>query len=356
MKIQSLFQKLGSALALTMVVAGLAHAPNVSAAGLGGVGDGGGNAIPEDAVSEGLIQDWLSHAKEPTRYALHQLEMTLGMLRKDKSQQVYQVDYNALYQKLFEGKKTVYQALDEAVFAPILVGGCEGIDTPLDKDANSLKNAPNICFSLENLSYKLHEFSGKPQLIALIAHEVSHMVGATEDEAVMIQNMIQSSVSSSAFDSASELGQSFRANLSTAIDDAKTELGSPKKYCESVQFNAMTSTTMQLMNTVSDNISQLGMIVPTQQGLGHLYATLIKSVNLLNACAGRESDPRIVALFKDRKQVTVRQYGTALGYTDWDQYPDVIVRRVNPKDEKTVRQELKDVLDQLVAVQSASQQ
>lgn len=110
------------------------------------------------------------------------------------------------------------------------------------------------------------------------------------------------------------------------------------------------------MNLTGNYIPQLGILPVPPKALGELYGVVIKSVNLLMACAtqslGVKADKRITDLFKGKTQVTLKEYAFALGYATWDQYPDVIVRKVPAGNNKAARQEWQDVILLLKDIQA----
>lgn len=311
----------------------------------GKAGPGGGNVIEENLADAGEISGWLQAAKEPARLALNQYEFVLRSM--DSAEGVSPADsakYKAIYQKLFGQERTVYQALDEAVFAPIPAGGCAGVDTTVDTDANSLKDPPNVCFSLENLSAKFHEKSGKPELIALVAHEVSHMVGATEDEAVLIQLMIQSMVSSAAFDLVAEVKSDFKQTLTDILDSTKELQRTHGAVQACTMLMAVQLQMGDVLNAFATNISSLGISVMQAKELGSFYAAYAKVVNLRVASCPTDKISRgqMRAIFNGKKQVTVRQILEGLGNSKSDIYPDDMVRWVKPGDRKLIDTELRD--------------
>jgi hypothetical protein len=320
---------------------GFTFAFSASAQRRGGIGDGGGNAMEESLAQPVLINEWLTQAKEPTLYSLHNVEAILQQFAQRKA------DDAAIYAKLFKGPKTIYKVLDESVFKPVATGGCEGVGTEEEKDANSLKDAPNICFSLENLAQKLHVFAGKVQLMALIVHELSHALGATETEAIEVQSLVQYNTGSMAFDKAHGSAENYRHNLAHAVATAKT-IGSDDVRKKCLPEISLVTEIGTLFNDGANQVPD-GLAVPSPRGSGFLFAAFIKAQTLMRACYGPGDSLGNLErdLFKGRKEVSLSETAATMGAGGDPWLPAGTVRRI---DRKTAPKELADIVSYLQKV------
>lgn len=315
---------------------------NVWASSSGGVGDGGGNVIAEDMMGPYEIRDLLAKSKVPAKYVLRNIE-TIG--RNDTSS----AEMGRIYQKLFGGSQTVYQALDQAVFEPIQTGGCDGIGG-MEHDASALKNAPRICFSLEALSAKLDEKSGRAQLLALVIHEVSHLVGTTEDEAQELQKSVQANVSTKLFDRISDIVEANKRDIKDIIEaghSARQAIAANQKglFCQITPL--MVSLVSNFQNRSSDYFGDPGISVLDPKGFSNFSSGFLKALNLLSLC-GKDS-PRvgIEAAFKGKNQTSLADY-----YQVFWQYappagslPNDKVRKLNPNRLKGAAVEVDEMLN-----------
>jgi hypothetical protein len=315
---------------------------SASAQRRGGIGDGGGNAIAEELLPAHQITYLLGKAKEPTFYVLRHLEY-FGVKQE-------------VSEKIFRGPKTIYQVLAEAQFDPVDKGGCEGIGgSETEHDANSLKTYPKICFSLESLSQKLHERSGKPQLIALIIHELSHVVGATEDEAQELQRLVLEKTSNRIFDVVPELVKDYDRKLEEMQNNVEGLLAlmqvSELQACmgfEGVMFSAF-----QLNDHHSEFQRDPGISVIGVKGIFDYLVFMMKSYNLTASCY--KSSPKYQAdldkvrkLFANKDKVkAIEFFRTTFSSDPGPDYPlpDVDIRRVTGKDRKNRLIEIKEMSD-----------
>lgn len=97
---------------------------------------------------------------------------------------------SALMAKFFDAKPNIFQVLTESTIEARLQTPCADRDgKPVDASIVATPPA-NICMSLSRLHEKLYESNYERQIEALILHELTHLMGGDEDEAVYIQKLV----------------------------------------------------------------------------------------------------------------------------------------------------------------------
>jgi hypothetical protein len=157
---------------LTLTLTTLANAGS-----LGGVGGGGGGTLPTNPVGPWEVEYIAKEtfAKLFLRLFYNQLEG--GALSSEP----------AVHEKLFGGKETIHHAIKKTgIYIADKTPCYDAYGNP--KDGSIHSPVPNtICISSFTISQKIPKSEAFPQIFSLIAHEYSHLVGATEDEADSIQ-------------------------------------------------------------------------------------------------------------------------------------------------------------------------
>lgn len=298
------------------------------------------------------IQTWLAGSKPSTRFALHQLEMTLDAFVDNATKSpVPGVDYAVLTQKLFIGSTTIYAALSSASLNPIAKGSCAG-----GADADTQGQPPQICFSLENLSGKLDASAAESQLEALIIKELAVSLGTTDHEAHAVELLIQHSVANSVFDTSTKIADDFANRLQTATQNA-IDLGakgiSSRYYC--VFLTSLLGQVSKLLNESDTQMAQLGILVPNPQGAGELFAAMVKASNMATICSDtgdRAPTGRLGRLYAGRNEVPLQDYAAAMGFSTWGRPPQAKIRWIDVKDSAENRNELADIVNYLESLQA----
>lgn len=329
-----------------------------STAFAGGAGDGGGDILPDNPTNPLEVRQWLDEAKVPVRLALNHLEYVLSGVIKAKNIPAETVH---IYRKLFASKKTIFQSLDEAVWVPLEKGGCEDLGG-VEHDASALKNAPNICFAMENLSQKLGSKSGRSKIVALIVHEVSHLSGTTETEAKIIQEMVQNDVSDSIFSIGDSMNE-VKENTNSIVENLEDLYRSVSSKKIDFQFCTVLAVGLTEMNTLQqrnfDYGSSVGIGFFRSNNMWRLSAALLRSINLLSVCAGNHIDlKRVARAFDGKKEIPLsRFYGavyessstveqgdqyTSLSFSDFIE--DRPIRRVTSKSKTAILAEIQEIV------------
>lgn len=151
-----------------------------STAFAGGVSGGGGNSKPTNQINN---LDFIVAKSEAKKYAA----LYLNNLEEMRIYSALWPNHTDLPAKLYDGESSVVQ---EIVNIPITVqeqGPCIDPVTRQEMDGSATLNPPVICISKPRLMEKLSQEDVRNQIIALIVHEYSHLVGATEQEADFLQ-------------------------------------------------------------------------------------------------------------------------------------------------------------------------
>lgn len=151
-----------------------------AAEGRGGISGGGGNTLVRDAaIAEDVIR-----TAQLARPQLHLFFNRLSAKPEALSPE--------LYEKLFAGE-TIFKALNDFGISFALDRPCyEDGGKERDGSINSPKAGdPGICISPFRIAGTVSRDEVRPQVLALIAHEYSHLLGSTEAEAVIIQDLIR---------------------------------------------------------------------------------------------------------------------------------------------------------------------
>jgi hypothetical protein len=333
-----------------------------SAAFAGGAGDGGGDILPDDPANPYQVQRWLDEAKLPVRLALNHLEYNLLSFVKAKD---LSGDMLEVYRKLFASKKTIYQSLDEAIWVPLEKGGCEDLGGN-EHDASALKDAPRICFAMENLSHKLQMKSGRSKIVALIAHEVSHLSGTTEEEAVIVQKMIQNDVSDSIFsikDAVSSVKEAVGGiveSLDNLSRSASGRDGLDQYFCTLLPVALTEINSLQERNF--DYGSSVGIMFFTANNTWKIPQALMRAINLMSVCATNKHDEaakfiaQLAKVFAGKKQIMMSEFyrrystlppnDTTNADLDYKAFvgEDRPIRRLTPKSKAAILAEIQEMV------------
>lgn len=162
---------------------------------IGGVDSGGGNLI---SGSQGISAEELRYHVEAAHrelpLILNRTEINLNFMSvQGESGQVedYQKRIRLLRDTLFSRTgRTIFTAYKEVRYVYSKARAC--LDSQgREVDASIYGVGPNqVCLSEQRLSQKLTTGSAPAQLAALLAHEISHKVGANEESAELLQFLI----------------------------------------------------------------------------------------------------------------------------------------------------------------------
>ena len=146
----------------------------------------GGDVREENPVSVAYLQSLLPKARLMVRVWLQGLD---GQIHPDdglRGRYPRQLPIPAGAEKLFDKLQDAYSYLDAEIRFKT-AAPCGTIDK--HTDGSVIAESPAvICISGYSMSRKLNEGNAKLQLEALVVHEIAHLTGASEEEAVAIQS------------------------------------------------------------------------------------------------------------------------------------------------------------------------
>jgi hypothetical protein len=329
---------------------------SLSALAEGGGGDGG-KIKSEYGMAGQTVANNLLKSKDPAVYALQSLEFGWQLLKA--------ADFPGLpatRQKLFGEAVTVYQALREATLIPTNDEHvCDGLPEK-DPDACAFPDAKKIYFIIPRIvNEQVKNQSGHFQLVALVAHEAVHLIkGTTEEEAQLVQDQIQPSLSSGVYEAFPGIPEHINEALKNGYDFTKTAQTyvrkSTDKFCDQLIIAFMSLSEASNVNFETNDTS--GVLIISNKAVWLLAAASAKVKNLFNACDNVGRDPKEAALFQNRSSVPLAEYYRATmavdpANTPADNYnllPDVRIRRVSKGATGAINAELQDVLNLLAKV------
>lgn len=142
----------------------------------GGMDGGGGGTLPAQPASVYQVQEIATEAKPTLLYLFNGYEW------REKYDQ-----NNSLYKKLFDGPRKVQEVLKDLRLEVRLDKPCyTSAGTEVDGSIYGIKDL-SICLSAQRISQKVDRAVAEREVIALLMHEVSHFMGATEAEATELQ-------------------------------------------------------------------------------------------------------------------------------------------------------------------------
>lgn len=144
----------------------------------GGVSGGGGGTLPSNPVSTYFIEKVIQEAKRDLR-----LFIKYELLRNDYA------NPTALEKKLFGGTKNLWDVLEETNIELRETRPCyDSANNEVDGSIYSNKKN-HICISSFRIAPKLIKQNARIETLALILHELTHLLGADEKEATSYQQM-----------------------------------------------------------------------------------------------------------------------------------------------------------------------
>lgn len=144
----------------------------------GGVSGGGGGTLPSNPVSTYFIENVIREAKRDLR-AFVKYEMLFYYVKTN----------NPLDKKLYGGTKTMWDVLENTEIDLRETEPCYDANKKEVDGSIHSKKANHICISSFRIAPKLIQQNARIETLALILHELAHLLGADEDEATFYQQM-----------------------------------------------------------------------------------------------------------------------------------------------------------------------
>lgn len=148
----------------------------------GGVSGGGGNSKPLHPVTAAQVKRAIYDGRRYVTGILNHFEDGRHRDRRWWERE-------SLAAKLFDGQE---QIMDWSLKFPVEINETGPCLDPEGKevDGSAQVNPPSVCMSVPRLVEKLSRESLRGEVLGLLAHEFSHLVGATEEEADYLQNEV----------------------------------------------------------------------------------------------------------------------------------------------------------------------
>jgi hypothetical protein len=173
-------QNLASFSLLTVIVLSCSARNSPATTPAGPISGGGGGMLPPSAVSYEDYKDALENSLLEVRGMLYGFQKSFDGL--DPA--------NSIAVALFDKPENVFTAL------PLLTINLEESAPCYDRDGSESDasvqsvSKKQICISFARLKNRLDEWTYRPQLSALLTHEISHLVNADEEQANALQNFV----------------------------------------------------------------------------------------------------------------------------------------------------------------------
>ncbi|MBO9665579.1 MAG: hypothetical protein J7501_02050 [Bdellovibrio sp.] len=148
----------------------------------GGMDGGGGGTLPSKPAITYQIREIAEYAKPEVLFLLNAYERFGGFAS------------SSIYAKLFGGARRAQEVLKELRLEVRLDRPCYTSDGKEVDGSIYATKANTICLSAARIAPKTDVAVARREVIALLLHEVSHFMGATEQEAVDFQKEISESI------------------------------------------------------------------------------------------------------------------------------------------------------------------
>lgn len=146
----------------------------------------GGDVIEDNPVSTAEIGRLLPAAKLSILSWLHRLDRNVQLVKERRGRNKIYINPTLAERLLFRDGQNVYGVVDRLQINFATETPCASVDGWRDGSIISMP-ASEICISGYSISRKLNRGNAPLQLQALILHELSHLLGANETEAVSLQ-------------------------------------------------------------------------------------------------------------------------------------------------------------------------
>ena len=154
----------------------------------GGTTAGGGNIQPADQVSENLLISAVVHAKPIIQsWFSSQLKRYKGIQSISKCEDPRNKGFCEIGAKLFDANPNIFEVVNQTEIETKMNEPCLDFNQQPNDGSMFGQKPGSICISISNIKEKLREDNYENQIVALLLHEVSHLLGTTEDEANYLQ-------------------------------------------------------------------------------------------------------------------------------------------------------------------------
>jgi hypothetical protein len=326
----------------------------------GSEGTGGGNAIGSNNSDRIQMKLLIENSKRPLVFVFRRLEIFSQNGRAaDSPQAPDSVPIWTAAKKIFAGSKTIYDVIREAKFV-FPSGPC--FDSVRNERDASAVDAPTFCFSVDRLAKHITSDAMQMELMALIAHELSHALGTDEVEATMIQWMVKDSIANKPFEKIPELVKIFKQDLEEAIYHAESVKEiivsmSPLAVCSGL--GGIHPKAEELMQANTDSMSDRGkngISFLNSKGMSEMMAVTFKAINLLPFCVGETPDSAMLRkAFQGKPSIDLTELARSFNKdAKFDiEFPKMQVRQVRQGDMKALEAELADIITLYKSIQKS---
>lgn len=141
----------------------------------GSISGGGGGTVPANPVGSAAIVEILRDSRTTLLMYFRNLDSENPPMSE------------AVMRRLYKGTQTIYDVINETAIEAQLSAPCRDGDGK-EVDGSIFTASGGICISSLRLGDKLERTNAFSQTVALVAHELSHKLGFSEDEATELQN------------------------------------------------------------------------------------------------------------------------------------------------------------------------
>lgn len=190
-----------------------------SALAAGGISGGGGTRTPKHPVSSEEVKVLINSSKHEITKYFNKLEIYFGLNNKEHC-------HLEICQKLFGGEKSIQSIIAETSVHLEEERPClspQGI--AYDGYApGPIENS--ICISVYNITKKVSKREARSEILALMAHEYTHLLGSTEEEAELLQEDILDAFYEVSAKDLQEHDKKFQSSIERIKDISTTALDS----------------------------------------------------------------------------------------------------------------------------------
>jgi hypothetical protein len=154
----------------------------------GGTTAGGGNVqLPDQVKAEDLVQAVMLSRSVILSWLTSREIIYRGHLSDNQCGEPENQAMCPIYAKLFDGKKTIFDVVHGAQVQTKFDGPCLDFNKKPNDGSMFGEKEGSVCISISSIKEKLRDDNYQNQIAALLTHEFSHMLGTTEEEAVLLQ-------------------------------------------------------------------------------------------------------------------------------------------------------------------------
>lgn len=313
-----------------------------STAFAGGISGGGGNALPSRRAS-------LQEVNQTIASARYDLTLFFNFLDRNYEPPTWApINWDtrdSAIHKLLSADKAIFEKVKTVQVNVRTDGPC------IDPDKNETDGSAadgSICISASRIQEKLIRDEVYVQTIALMAHEMSHLVGLNEDEANWLQNLALEKLVVFPKRYWNDVAFRFRQDLykMTYINDMEAELNAAQ--CER---SRATYSLIENLYSIELNNHGIGKEFFNLNQNQYLHAAIAKTWLVMHSQCGLSStDPKnywikqIEKAFQSDFEISLETYISRISSntaTYQNMLPDVVLRRI--VDNKTLKLELNDI-------------